>query len=74
MYKVIRTCYGCEKPKRHPGCHATCPDYLRENAEHQERKKLVGREKRLYYSLEEFGIISCEKQKRRHGGVKKTRR
>ena len=74
MRNAIRCCYSCVPPKRTPGCHASCPDYQRENAEHQERKELAYREKRIYYGLEEFEIISCQKQKRRHGGVKKTRR
>lgn len=33
-----RSCHGCTQPKRHPGCHSTCPDYARDDAEHQERK------------------------------------
>ena len=41
----IRCCNGCVAPKRHVGCHGTCPDYIREKAEHDalmeiERKKL----------------------------------
>lgn len=33
-----RSCYGCVAPKRYPGCHATCPDYAKDDAEHQARK------------------------------------
>jgi hypothetical protein len=30
---AITTCKDCVAPKRHPGCHATCPEYLRAKAE-----------------------------------------
>jgi hypothetical protein len=36
---VIKCCYGCVAPKRHPGCHATCPDYFRDNEKHQAEKE-----------------------------------
>lgn len=29
----IRCCYGCEPPKRHPGCHDTCEAYQKQKAE-----------------------------------------
>lgn len=34
-----RSCYKCVPPKRFPGCHATCPDYAKDDAEHQARKE-----------------------------------
>ena len=30
-------CRHCVAPKRHPGCHATCPDYPIAKAEHDKR-------------------------------------
>lgn len=30
----ISCCKGCVAPKRHPGCHGSCSDYIREKAEH----------------------------------------
>ena len=30
----IRCCNGCVPPKRSSTCHGTCPDYIREKAEH----------------------------------------
>ena len=35
----MRSCYGCVAPKRHPGCHASCPEYAKDDAEHQARKE-----------------------------------
>lgn len=29
-------CNGCVAPKRHAGCHSTCPDYAKWNTEHQQ--------------------------------------
>ena len=31
---AIRCCHGCVAPKRHPGCHGTCPEYMSEKAKH----------------------------------------
>ena len=34
----IKCCKDCVAPKRHPGCHGVCPEYLYEKA-HCGRKK-----------------------------------
>lgn len=34
---AIRCCNGCVAPKRYPGCHGTCPEYIKEKAEHDAR-------------------------------------
>lgn len=28
--KIYYTCSECVAPKRHPGCHATCPEYQKD--------------------------------------------
>ena len=35
----IKCCQPCVPPKRHPGCHDTCPDYIKEKAEDAEKKE-----------------------------------
>ena len=30
----IKCCYGCVAPKRNPGCHDHCQEYLAEKAEY----------------------------------------
>lgn len=40
-----RSCYGCVAPKRYPGCHSVCPDYAKDDAEHQARKEKERQEK-----------------------------
>ena len=43
----IFSCKGCVAPKRHPGCHGTCPEYLAEKAEHDRLKAIYDRERKL---------------------------
>lgn len=40
---TIFSCKGCVAPKRHPGCHDHCPEYIKEKSEYEERKAVVGR-------------------------------
>lgn len=35
---AIFCCKGCVAPKRYPGCHGHCPEYIAEKAEHDSRK------------------------------------
>lgn len=35
---AIYCCYGCVAPKRQPGCHSRCTDYINEKAIHDEQK------------------------------------
>lgn len=32
------SCEGCVAPKRHPGCHSTCPDHIIDKAFHEAEK------------------------------------
>lgn len=38
MGSIIKCCHHCVPPKRHPGCHGTCPDYIEERALYDELK------------------------------------
>lgn len=42
---TINCCHYCVAPKRHPGCHGSCPEYAAEKAEH-DRLKAADTEKR----------------------------
>ena len=46
-------CHGCVAPKRHPGCHDHCPEYIKEKAQHNAEKAEEDKRKRI-----EYGIIS----------------
>lgn len=39
-------CKGCVAPKRYPGCHSHCPEYLKAKAEYEERKAIEDKKKR----------------------------
>ena len=44
-------CYGCVPPKREPGCHSTCPEYLRRKAEHDALKAKTDEQRRINQSI-----------------------
>lgn len=35
---TIQCCRGCIAPKRHPGCHDHCPEYIKERAAYDKKK------------------------------------
>ena len=44
---AIYCCRGCVAPKRHPGCHDHCPEYLAERAEHDKLKAAADKKKAI---------------------------
>ena len=36
---AITCCKNCVPPQRHPGCHGTCEQYLKEKAEYEKQKE-----------------------------------
>jgi hypothetical protein len=40
---MFSACRNCVAPKRHPGCHDSCPEYRAERAEYDERKAIHDR-------------------------------
>lgn len=49
----IKCCKDCVAPKRHPGCHGVCPEYLYEKALWEEEKKVIREEHRRFSELYE---------------------
>ena len=35
---MIYCCKGCEAPKRHPGCHGKCEEYIKQKTEYDRLK------------------------------------
>ena len=69
---AIRCCYGCVAPKRHPGCHDSCKDYLEEKAKHDAEKEAEYKERSVRSGLtsQRFrGVNRAEKNKRRQKGA-----
>lgn len=44
-------CYGCVPPKREPGCHSTCPEYLKQKAAHDALKAKTDEQRRINQSI-----------------------
>lgn len=37
----IKCCLGCQPPKRHAGCHSTCPEYKEQRATIDARREVL---------------------------------
>ena len=37
----IKCCKGCVAPKRHPGCHSKCEQFLKEKEEYEKEKEYI---------------------------------
>lgn len=44
---IINCCRYCTPPKRNPGCHAKCPEYLAERARYDELKEADDKRRQL---------------------------
>lgn len=47
----IKCCKGCTPPKRYPGCHSHCPEYIAEKALHDKQKADVDRQRNIEAGL-----------------------
>lgn len=61
---MIKCCKGCVSPKRHPGCHATCKEYIKEKAEYEEKKKHA--EKSVQIKQSDFEMFACMHRGRKY--------
>lgn len=48
---MISCCKDCVAPKRRPGCHGTCPEYLTEKAEHEKERLERQKAQQIAYDL-----------------------
>ena len=48
---MIYCCKGCEAPKRYPGCHSVCQEYLEQKAEYDKRKTELDEKRRLTQAI-----------------------
>ena len=62
---AIRCCNGCVAPKRHAGCHATCPEYLKEHEQHVAEKQARQQEKIKQARLDEYVVKNCRSARKR---------
>lgn len=67
----MNCCHGCVAPKRKPGCHDHCPEYIAERVEYDRLKAvedLRNAVKNGIYLQKSYGISRCIK---RHGSNRK---
>ena len=54
---AVKCCRGCVAPKRYPGCHDRCQEYIAARAEYDRRKEIYDRERdirnAIYHSRSE---------------------
>lgn len=65
-----RCCRYCTPPERHPGCHATCEEYLREKKKYDYDKREMSDKKKIAYDMDSYEIgrfdrITKKNKKRR---------
>ena len=64
---AIKCCYGCVAPKRHPGCHGHCPEYLAEKEQDEKEKEQYRKKRDISVSIYQQRADKVAKAKRRHG-------
>jgi hypothetical protein len=65
---AITCCKNCVPPQRHPGCHSTCKQYLKEKAEYEKQKEYAKAHKTVMltnYDFDEIAYVSSKRHKRR---------
>ena len=70
---AIHSCKDCVAPKRHPGCHDRCPEYLAEKEQYEKRKAEIDRQKRIEAGLTAqtlAGVNKANKARARMKGLK----
>ena len=64
---VIKCCRPCVPPKRHPGCHGSCPEYADEKAEHERLKAADYEKRKASNNIYSQRADNVAKALRRHG-------
>lgn len=70
MITGIKCCKGCVAPKRYPGCHSNCPEYLTEKKQWDEQKKIISEQRQAYNNLYEQRSRGVHKALRKKKGYK----
>ena len=64
---AIYSCMGCVAPKRHPGCHGHCPEYLAQKANHDKLKDEMEKAKNIERGLyAHYARVAYRVNKARH--------
>lgn len=60
----IVCCKSCIAPKRHPGCHGHCPEYLAEKAEYEAKKAEAEKRKAIKKGLDAQAAAAVYRSKK----------
>ena len=66
---AIYSYMGCVAPKRHPGCHVHCPEYLADKAKHDKAKDEIEKAKNIerglaaHYARVAYRVKKARRQK-----------
>jgi hypothetical protein len=66
MALTYECCHKCKPPKRHGGCHATCPDYEKAAAENAAVREKRRKEREIDNYTVAAAIDRHEKWRRSH--------
>lgn len=63
----VKCCKGCVPPKRHTACWDTCPDYIAEKKEHEEKKEAERKRRDIEMAIYQQRGIAVRKALKRRG-------
>ena len=64
---AIRCCNGCVPPKRYPGCHDHCPEYIEAKKKHDAEQEQIRKARRTQmniYGQKGDGVRRANKRKK----------
>lgn len=68
MSYSIKACQNCVAPKRHPGCHDHCPEYLQDKAAYESKKAAADKQKAIKAGLDAQAIASVYRARKKRKG------
>ena len=70
---MIKCCKGCIAPKRHPGCHDHCPEYIEEKEQHEKEKALMRQKDAVNHGLCQQTFYVVNRANKRRGAYKRKK-
>lgn len=62
----IECCKHCVPPKRYPGCHSKCEEYLRERAEWDAMKETEWKNRLRDYTINGYDIAKMDRLRKKN--------
>lgn len=70
---AVKCCKGCVAPKRYPGCHNHCQEYLTARAEYDRLKEIYDRERNINNAIYQNRSMKVYKAMRERAKLKKRK-